>query len=71
MDAEKLDDIRRLLACETQDEASRLAPDRHIGIMNVHRRIRIAYGEPYGIADIQSAPGQGTTVSIRIPKRGG
>ncbi len=71
MDAEKLEDIRGLLACDTQDEAPRLAPDRHIGIMNVHRRIRIAYGEPYGIADIQSTPGKGTTVSIRIPKRGG
>ncbi|MBB6669115.1 sensor histidine kinase [Cohnella nanjingensis] len=42
-----------------------------IGLKNVHERIRLVYGEPYGLA-IESEPGQGTTIRIRIPyeKRG-
>ncbi len=38
-----------------------------IGIRNVDRRIRLHYGEPYGIA-IESTCGKGTIVSLRIPK---
>ncbi len=41
-----------------------------IGIRNVDRRIRLHYGEPYGIA-IESAYGKGTIVSLRIPKKHG
>lgn len=70
MDAKKLEDIRSLLARDTQDESSQVEPGRHIGILNVHRRIRIAYGAHYGITDMQSELGQGTVVTIRIPKRG-
>lgn len=38
-----------------------------IGVRNVDRRIRLHYGEPYGIA-IESTYGKGTIVSLRIPK---
>ncbi len=38
------------------------------GIQNVEERIRLIYGEEYGFS-IDSAPGEGTTVSIRIPVR--
>ncbi|WP_342566534.1 sensor histidine kinase [Paenibacillus sp. FSL R7-0345] len=37
-----------------------------IGIRNVHDRLLLLYGEPYGVS-ISSTPGQGTKVSIRIP----
>ncbi|AIQ49472.1 membrane protein [Paenibacillus sp. FSL R7-0273] len=37
-----------------------------IGIRNVHDRLLLLYGEPYGVT-ITSTPGQGTKVSIRIP----
>lgn len=37
------------------------------GIYNVQQRIMLYYGETYGI-EIESVPGQGTTVSLRIPK---
>lgn len=37
------------------------------GIYNVQQRIMLYYGENYGI-QIESVPGQGTTVSLRIPK---
>lgn len=39
-----------------------------IGIRNVNQRIKIYYGNEYGL-DIKSTLNQGTTVSLRIPKR--
>ena len=41
---------------------------RGIGIKNVHERLQVAYGQAYGL-EFQSTPGQGTTVTIRIPDR--
>lgn len=37
-----------------------------IGIRNVHERIRLNYGEPYGLT-IMSAPAQGTVVTLVLP----
>jgi len=37
-----------------------------IGVRNVHERLVLLYGEPYGIA-IDSRPGEGTRVRIRLP----
>ena len=39
-----------------------------IGIRNVNQRIKIYYGNTYGL-DIKSTLNQGTVVSLRIPKR--
>lgn len=39
---------------------------QHIGIMNVHRRVRFIFGKDYGLF-IESQPGAGTTVGIRLP----
>lgn len=39
---------------------------RHIGIMNVHRRVRVLFGEAYGVI-IESESGAGATVGIRLP----
>ncbi len=43
--------------------------DNHtgLGLVNVHKRIRLYCGEPYGLS-FESAAGQGTTVSILLPK---
>ena len=38
----------------------------HIGMQNVHQRIRLRYGESYGL-ELDSASGVGTRVKIRIP----
>ncbi|GIP30134.1 hypothetical protein J23TS9_52640 [Paenibacillus sp. J23TS9] len=38
----------------------------HIGIRNVHNRIRLKYGEPYGIS-LGSEPGKGTEIRISLP----
>ena len=43
---------------------------RHVGIWNVHRRLQYSFGEAYGLA-IESAPGSGTTVIVRLPCRQG
>ena len=42
--------------------------DRHtgLGLVNVHKRIRLYCGEPYGLSFAQR-PGQGTIVTIRLP----
>ncbi|HZG87187.1 sensor histidine kinase [Paenibacillus sp.] len=40
----------------------------NIGLRNVHSRIALLFGSPYGVS-IRSAPGEGTTVSIRLPAK--
>lgn len=37
-----------------------------IGVMNVHQRIRLYFGNGYGL-EIQSEPDEGTTVTARLP----
>jgi two-component system sensor histidine kinase YesM len=41
--------------------------DKHIGLVNVHSRIRSYFGHNYGIT-IDSKRGEGTTVTIKLPK---
>ena len=43
--------------------------DKHtgLGLVNVHKRIRLYCGEPYGLL-FESQPGKGSTVSIRLPQ---
>ncbi|MCK5248708.1 MAG: histidine kinase, partial [Spirochaetaceae bacterium] len=38
----------------------------HIGMKNIHDRLRLGYGPPYGL-NIDSSSGEGTTVSIILP----
>ena len=40
---------------------------QHIGLTNVHMRIRLLYGAPYGIS-IDSGLGEGTKITIRLKK---
>ena len=45
------------------------ADDRpHLGVRNVNDRIRLHYGPAWGL-QIESAPGQGTRITLRIPAR--
>ena len=37
-----------------------------VGVINVHSRIRLMFGEKYGLS-IESEPDEGTRVTIRIP----
>lgn len=60
MDEEKLEEVRHTL--NDFDNLDRT----HIGICNVNQRIRIKYGENYGVT-INSRIDRGTTVTIKLP----
>ncbi len=49
-----------------QSQLDGLSSVGSIGLLNVHRRLRLHFGEAYGLA-IESAPGLGTTVHVRFP----
>lgn len=55
----KLAELRKRLQEGTSD-------DRSVGLANVHERIQLHYGSKYGL-DIDSAPGEGTIVRLRLP----
>jgi two-component system sensor histidine kinase YesM len=61
MDEDTLEGLRRRLK-QTNDTLS----DEHIGLRNVHDRIRYYYGEGYGLT-LKSEPGIGTTITVRVP----
>ncbi|MFD0715564.1 sensor histidine kinase [Paenibacillus sp. GCM10027626] len=61
--------IRREL--HTEDDFLKRATDQeHVGIVNVHNRLRTIYGGTYGLT-IASVPGEGTEVVLRIPMKEG
>ena len=64
MDAATLERLTETLQCETEPARG---PDghRHIGMYNIHRRLLMLYGEGSGLS-IDSAPGLGTTVTLRV-----
>lgn len=63
--AHRLDAINReLQSVDADDQAA-----GHIGIMNVHRRIRYTFGDPCGLY-IECEPEGGTTVGVRLPFQG-
>ncbi|GAB2918628.1 histidine kinase [Rhodococcus aerolatus] len=39
----------------------------HVGLRNVDDRLRAVFGDQYGL-DVETAPGAGTRVSLRVPK---
>jgi two-component system sensor histidine kinase YesM len=39
-----------------------------MGVRNVHQRIRLYFGEEFGLT-CESTPGQGTTMTVRVPAR--
>lgn len=56
---EKLDDInRRIRECDHSGKS--------IGMLNVHERIKIKYGEPYGLT-VTSEENKGTNMILRFP----
>ncbi|MGO4107676.1 sensor histidine kinase [Paenibacillus sp. YAF4_2] len=60
MEPERLEQLRSTL--RSKDRTA----NQHIGIKNVHDRIRLHYGEEYGI-EINSWLGSGTVVRLRLP----
>lgn len=59
MDAEKLEKMRRSLNIYNEN-------GKHIGVSNVHQRVKLKYGDAYGVT-IDSAEGSYTRVEILLP----
>ncbi len=62
MDEERMAEVIRGLS-DKNPEAKKI-----YGLYNVNERIRLGYGEEYGIS-MESAYGEGTTVTIHLPKK--
>jgi two-component system sensor histidine kinase YesM len=59
-------DPERIAAINKQlSDKTWLADSNHIGIKNVHQRIRLTFGDDSGL-HIKSEPGRGTTVTVRL-----
>jgi two-component system sensor histidine kinase YesM len=71
----------QVLIVEVQDDGAGMEPDRaarllegkpeqgglyRIGVANVHRRLRLNYGAPYGL-EVESVPGEFTRVRYLLP----
>ena len=61
MDTEKLDAIRKVLAIKGTEQVS-----KSLGLRNVHERIRLMYGDAYGLS-IDSRRAEGTVVRVSLP----
>lgn len=48
-------------------ESSGMKEAAHVGLANVDDRLRAAFGNDYGLV-VETAPGAGTKVSMRVPK---
>ncbi|MCY9661690.1 cache domain-containing protein [Paenibacillus chondroitinus] len=64
----QLEDIQDLLRKESESPNGFPSASGSLGLSNVHARLVLRYGHKYGIR-IDSFPGQGTVVSIRLPYR--
>lgn len=60
MSTEQLQSLRERLKSHNEND------DSHIGLVNVNERIRLHYGEQYGIC-LNSVLGEGTTITITMP----
>ena len=67
MEPEQLASIQAKLGMASPEPAPDGQPATSIGLSNIHNRLRLLFGEDYGIA-IESQLGHGTTVTVRIPK---
>lgn len=62
MTEEQLAALRRMLL-ESTDQRENVS---NIGVWNISQRIRLSYGDPYGIT-VQSKPGKGSIFTLRLP----
>jgi two-component system, LytTR family, sensor kinase len=52
------------------ERGGQAGPDaRGVGLGNVDARLRAVFGDPYGVV-VETAPGAGTKVTVRVPKAG-
>lgn len=58
--------VRKLAAIAEQGSGEGIVPDGSLGLANVHGRLFLKYGPPYGLI-LSSSPGGGTRVTVRLP----
>jgi two-component system sensor histidine kinase YesM len=68
--SDSLIEIRTLLGCRDQNILRTKGTGRSVGLLNIQRRIMNYYGDKYSLY-IESEVNVGTSVTFRIPKRGG
>jgi sensor histidine kinase YesM len=64
IEANRLEEIRQSLQQDGENIGTLV---EHIGLQNIHQRLKLYYGKSYGLA-IDSPDGKGAVVSIRLPK---
>jgi two-component system sensor histidine kinase YesM len=63
------DKLRRLLRYSSEEPDGNMVPEERpasFGLRNVNERIRLSFGEPYGLK-IDSNPEEGTVVTVTLP----
>ncbi|MEK4474153.1 sensor histidine kinase [Paenibacillus sp. FSL R7-0048] len=61
-------DLAKMMSLwDNEGSAQKKYSDSGVGLKNVHERLNIRFGSPYGIL-VCSSPGFGSTIRIRIPK---
>ncbi|WP_413025600.1 cache domain-containing sensor histidine kinase [Paenibacillus taichungensis] len=66
MEPEELAALQAKLDTDYPERAQDGQPSQSIGLTNIHNRLRLLFGERYGIT-IESRIGYGTTVVVKIP----
>jgi two-component system sensor histidine kinase YesM len=74
MTAQTLRQIRRILNSGKKPEGGILRNDGDettsgIGLLNVHQRLQLTFGDEYGLYLVESVPSEGTIFEIRLPYR--
>ena len=65
IEEKKLEKLKYLLERKAGESSGKSA-EKGIGLLNVNRRIKLYFGDEYGV-DIRSVPGKGTCAVVRIP----
>ncbi|MBB6670837.1 sensor histidine kinase [Cohnella nanjingensis] len=66
IDKDELEAIKAKLSMEYSERAEISLAGKSIGLSNIHNRIKLLFGEGYGVK-IESRMGDGTTVFVKIP----
>ncbi|TVY08112.1 cache domain-containing sensor histidine kinase [Paenibacillus cremeus] len=72
MTPDKLNQLRTRLAMQavpSNEEETSMPGGGSIGLVNVHSRIQMVFGEPYGLR-VDSTLGQGTRMTLHMPSTG-
>ena len=67
MEPQTLERLQKLLEEKPRFRELSQRANESIGLKNINARIRLYYGDDYGLL-IKSEPGRGTTVQIRVPE---